>query len=104
MSNESLCGAVFRGKWEVVNVKGVMPMKTVIFCVLMMFAVPISGKAAILGNHMAGKSQNPVAGELQVQLCQNSNNEDDPATDDGEDQRDGDSDSNSNDDSDKDNG
>jgi hypothetical protein len=79
-------------------------MKTVIFCVLMMFAFPISGKTAILGNHVGGKSQNTVAGELQMQLCQNSNNEDDSATDDGEDLRDGDSDSNSNDDSDKDDG
>jgi hypothetical protein len=79
-------------------------MKTVIFCVLMMFAFPISGKTAFLGNHEGGKCLNPVTGELQIKLCGNGSNEDDPATDDGEDLRNGDSDSNSNDDSDKDDG
>jgi hypothetical protein len=71
-------------------------MKTVIFCLMLLLFLgfPISGKTAILQNNAA----------LRMQLSENGKNEDDPATDDGEDLRDGDSDSNSNDDSDKDDG
>jgi len=79
-------------------------MKTVIFCSLILFVFAVPGKTAISENYMGGKSLKCVTGKIQVQLCENSNNEDDPATDDGEDLRDGDSDSNSNDDSDTDDG
>jgi len=83
-------------------------MKTVLFCMILslLFAFPISGKTAILKNNMAlmVKSPNITDKEIRMQFSENGNNEDDPATDDGEDLRDGDSDSNSNDDSDKDNG
>ena len=81
-------------------------MKTAIFClmILLLFAFPISGKAANLKNNTGVKSPSMVHKEIKMQLSENGENEDDPATDDGEDLRDGDSDSNSNDDSDKDNG
>ena len=84
--------------------KGVMPMKTVIFCFMLLLAFPVSGKTAVMENHKAGESQEIVVGEIRLQLSENGNNEEDPATDDGEDLRDGDSDSDSNDDSDKDDG
>jgi len=83
-------------------------MKTVIFCLmtLLLLGVPISGKATILENNAAlrVKSSSMSDGVSKIQLSENGKNEDDPATDDGEDLRDGDSDSNSNDDSDKDDG
>jgi len=81
-------------------------MKTVILCLMMLFlfAFPISGKTAVLKNDTGVKSAAVVDREIKMKLSENGKNEDDPATDDGEDLRDGDSDSNSNDDSDKDNG
>ena len=83
-------------------------MKTFMFCLMMLLFLgfPIPGKAAILQNNAALRVKSPgiCDGESRMQLSENGKNEDDPATDDGEDLRDGDSDSNSNDDSDKDNG
>jgi hypothetical protein len=81
-------------------------MKTVIFCLMMLllFAFPISGKTAILKYDTGVKSSGIADKESRMQLSEKGKNEDDPATDDGEDLRDGDSDSNSNDDSDKDDG
>ena len=83
-------------------------MKTIIFCLMMLFlfAFPISGKTAVLENSRDFwvKSSSIADTEIKMQLSENGKNEDDPATDDGEDLRDGDSDSNSNDDSDKDDG
>ncbi len=80
-------------------------MKAAIFyLMILLFAFPISGKAAILNNYTGVQNPSMVHKEIRMQLSENGKNEDDPATDDGEDLRDGDSDSNSNDDSDKDNG
>ena len=81
-------------------------MRTAIFCltILLLFAFPISGKTAILKDNTGVKSPGTYDKGIRMQLSENGKNEDDPATDDGEDLRDGDSDSNSNDDSDKDNG
>lgn len=83
-------------------------MKAVIFCLmlLLLFAFPISGKTAVLKINGAFwvKSSSIADKEIETRLSENGKNEDDPATDDGEDLRDGDSDSNSNDDSDKDDG
>jgi len=83
-------------------------MKTVIFCLMMLLFLgfPISGETAILQNNEALRVKIPgiCDRESRMQLSESGKNEDDPATDDGEDLRDGDSDSNSNDDSDKDDG
>jgi hypothetical protein len=87
-------------------VKEEMLMRTAIFCltILLLFAFPISGKTAILKINTGVISPSMVHKEIKMRLSEKGENEDDPATDDGEDLRDGDSDSNSNDDSDKDNG
>jgi len=81
-------------------------MKTFMFCLMMLLVLgfPISGRTSILGNNTGDKSPTIVDTEIKMQLSENGKNEDDSATDDGEDLRDGDSDSNSNDDSDKDDG
>jgi hypothetical protein len=83
-------------------------MKTLIFFLAGLFFLtsPIVGKTTILSNNSPVwfKSQCTADKEIKMMLSENGKNEDDPATDDGEDLRDGDSDSNSNDDSDKDNG
>lgn len=85
--------------------KGGLPMKTPIFyLVMLLFAFPISGMAGVSNNNTGVKNPSMVQKEIRIQLCENGKDEDDPATDDGEDLRDGDSDSNSNLDSDKDNG
>ena len=88
------------------RMKGGMTMKTAIFCqmVLLLFAFPISGKTAIFENNAGVKNPSRVGSEIRIKLTENGKNGDDPATDDGEDLRDGDSDSNSDEDSDKDNG
>ncbi len=83
-------------------------MKTFMLCLMMLLflSLPISGKAATMQNNAVFQVKIPGIHdrESRMQLSENGQNEDDPATDDGEDLRDGDSDSNSNDDSDKDNG
>ena len=81
-------------------------MKTFMFCLMMLLVLgfPISGRTAILKKNTGDKSPSIVDTEIKMQLSESGKNEDDPATDDGEDLRDGDSDSNSNDDSDKDDG
>ena len=79
-------------------------MRTVIFCFMLLLVFPVSGKTAVMENHRAGESQEIVAGEIRLRLSENGTNEEDPATDDGEDLRDGDSDSDSDADSDKDDG
>ena len=73
---------------------------------MLFLGFPISGKTAILQNNAALRVKSPSIcdGENRIQLSENGKTEDDSATDDGEDLRDGDSNSNSNDDSDKDNG
>ena len=71
---------------------------------MLVLGLPISGKTAILKNNTGDKSPTIADTEIKMHLSGNGKNEDDPATDDGEDIRDGDSDSNSNDDSDKDDG
>ena len=79
-------------------------MKTAIFCLIMLFAFPISEITTLSKINTGVKSSGSNDTGIRMQLSENGENEDDPATDDGEDLRDGDSDSNSNDDSDKDNG
>ncbi len=79
-------------------------MKTVMFFFVMLVAFPASRGTAAMPTHMGGGNSYGVSGEIRMQLSESGNNEDDPATDDGEDLRDGDSDSNSNDDSDRDDG
>jgi len=81
-------------------------MKTAFFCwvMLLLFAFPISGKTAILESSARVESSSIIGQANSMQMTENGKNEDDPATDDGEDLRDGDSDSNSNNDSDKDDG
>ena len=81
-------------------------MKTVILglMILLLFVFPISGKTAVFKKYTVDQNTGAVDSKIKMQLSENGKAEDDPATDDGEDLRDGDSDSNSNDDSDKDDG
>ncbi len=81
-------------------------MKKIYFCVIitLLLAFPISGMTSVLKNDVRVKGTSIADRGMTVQLTENAQSEDDPATDDGEDLRDGDSDSNSNEDSDKDNG
>lgn len=82
-------------------------MKKLMICLMMLsfLAVPISGITAIFQNNPAVgvKSPGTCPRENKMELSENGNNEDDDATDDGEDRMDGDSDSNSDEDSDGDN-
>ena len=66
-------------------------MKTFMFCLMMLLVLgfPISGKTAILKNNTGDKSPTIADTEIKMQLSENGKNEDDPATDDGEDLRDG---------------
>ncbi len=71
---------------------------------LSVLAFPFLGKAALLEGSSKVAGASVFLGDQTLWLSQAEENGNDPATDDGEDLRDGDSDSNSNDDSDKDDG
>mgnify|MGYP006995570564 CR=1 FL=1 len=82
-------------------------MKKLMVCLMMLsfLAVPISGNTTIFKDNPAAgvKILGTFQGKNKIELSEKGSNEDDDATDDGEDRMDGDSDSNSNDDSDGDN-
>ncbi len=71
---------------------------------LLVITFPISGEAGIGKDGSGIRESGFLAGDGKIRLAKEGEYEDDPATDDGEDLRDGDSDSNSNDDSDRDDG